>query len=165
MPAVTPVLLGLTVAGILCAAPWARAKEGAAAAPKKIDHPFLTGLVGPGTGRRRRRAAREEKGAETFRLALMDTVVFDDLDGVSQGGAFQGHGVLKPSDDGKSPLGLVVLQRAARRQGVPRHADRLTVTTSRATTVSACRSTARLGLEMKAFQGDSPTRTVTFTKR
>jgi hypothetical protein len=95
----------------------------------------------------------------------MDTAVLDDLDGVSQGGPFQGHGVLKPSDDGKSLSGwwfFSALPGAKTFRGTLT-ADGYDLRSDDGERMRLSRTPT--GLEMKAFQGDSPTRTVTFTKR
>jgi hypothetical protein len=165
-PTFTPVLLALVVGGIVCAAPWARAKDGAApAAPKKVEHPFVKAVLGTWDWTSKRPDGGEEKGTQTFRLGLLDTVVIDDLEGTSRGAPFQGHGVWTIAADGTSLSGWWFFSalpgvRALRGTLTPDGYDLKSDDGERMT----LRRTAG-GLEMKGYQGDVVTRTVTFTKR
>ena len=163
--ATSPLLLAVVIGGILCAAPWAKAKDAGAPAPKKIDQPFFASLLGNWDWTSRTSGGVEEKGTETFRLGLLDTAVFDDVDGVSGGSAFQGHGVLQLSADGATVSGWWFFSpmpgpRALRGSLTP---DGYDLKSDDGERMQLHRTPT--GLEMKAFTGEAATRTVTYTKR
>ena len=161
----SPLLLAVVVGGILCAAPWAKAKDAGAPAPKKIDQPFLASLLGTWNWTSRTPGGTEEKGTETFRLALLDTAVFDEIDGVAGGSPFQGHGVLELGADGATVSGWWFF--SPRPGALAFHgtltADGYEVKSDEGERMQLRRTDG--GLEMKAFKGETPTRTVTYTKR
>lgn len=106
--------LALSIAAALVAASFVTAvsvlaeeKAPAPAAPapqKKIDHPFLTALVGDWavtTTRQGSEGPVSAAGKSRIALGVRDTALLQDYDTSAMGG-YGGHGVAKVSDDGKT---------------------------------------------------------------
>jgi hypothetical protein len=132
---------------------------------KKVEHPFVKDLVGTWQWTSKTPSGQPESGTETFRLGLLETAVFDDVEGVSMGQAFQVHGVWKVADDGASMTawwfssgypGPKAFRGTISKDGYDvrtEDGERMTLTKT------------PTGLEMKAYKGETETRTVAFTRR
>jgi hypothetical protein len=168
-PVATLATLALLEVALLGLAGSAAAKGGqlgnAQVAPRKLEHPFLRGLIGTWDWVSTTAAGEDARGTETFRLGLLDTVVIDDIEGKASEQVFQGHGVWKVSDDGtlltawwffSTHASAEVYQGALTADGYDvknERGERITLTKT------------PLGLELKAYKGDVVTRTVRFTRR
>jgi hypothetical protein len=153
---------------VVAMAEWAGAKEPPDTpmpSQKKVEHPFVKDLVGTWQWSSKTPTGQPETGTETFRLGLLETAVFDDIEGVSMGQAFHGHGVWKISDDGASMSawwffsvnpGVKAFRGTITKDGYDVKSDegeRLTLTKT------------ATGLELKTYKGETETRSVTFTRR
>jgi hypothetical protein len=132
---------------------------------RKVDHPFVKEVLGTWAWSSKTGTGQPEAGTETFRLGLLDTAVVDDVDGTSMGRAFEGHGVWKVSDDGAS---IAAWWFFSANPGVKAFrgtlaADGYDVRNDEGERITLKKTAT--GLEMKAWKGETETRTVTFTKR
>jgi hypothetical protein len=159
-------VLAVVVGGILFTAQWARAKDAPADVTQKmVDHPFVKALLGTWDWTSKTPNGVDDKGTETFRLALLDTAVFDEIEGTAMGKAFQGHGVWKISDDGATFSGWWFFSAnpgvKAFRGSIT--ADGYDLKDDQGNRMVLKRTAG--GLEMTYSQGETTMRSVTYTKR
>jgi hypothetical protein len=161
-------IAGATLLALLAAAELAGAKEppdGPMPSQRKVDHPFVKHVLGSWAWSSKTPSGQPESGTETFRLGLLDTAVLDDLEGVSRGQAFQGHGVWKVSDDGAtvSAWWFFSVEPTVKAFRGTLTADGYDVKSDDGERL-VLRKTAA-GLELTAYKGETTTRTVAFTRR
>jgi hypothetical protein len=166
---VTTVALATCVLG-MGLAQWARAKDDArppaATAHKKIDHPFVRDLLGTWSWTSTRAGGGpEEKGTDTFRLGLLETAVFEEIDGAASTPAFEGHGIWRLAPDGDGLAGWWFFSEMPGAQAFrgTLTAEGYDVKDDQGQRMTLTKTAG--GLEMKAYKDGALVRTVTFTKK